>query len=240
MEAKTGNVAMLERLITRRNERLLQHEYFWRCKEGRLSRAELLEIVEQLYCFSVFFERVLARRLAEYTSARDERVVTIARRHMREAIGHAQMFRDCLLANGRSAAEVALLAPRMFTKALFGYLTVTVQHENEYVANVAIMQVMESIGFHFFSATLAAMRSHGMLADALAQYGDDEGHAHLGIELAADFDAATMIDCERVVDDLYTLMDFVLREWLGPADARRTCTPPPARVVVEHGVETAS
>lgn len=219
MPSNAGNAAELERLIASKNESLLEHPYFRRCRTGQISRAQLLEIVKQLYCFSVFFERLLARRIAEYSSARDPRVIALARGHMREEIGHAQMFRDCLLGNGVSASEVGDIAPRMFTKAMFGYLTVTLQHENEYVSNVAIMQVMESIGLHFFSETLKVMRAHDMIAEALLRHAeDDDGHSRLGLELAECFDGRTMSDSRRVIDDLYRLMGFVLDEWLAPAD----------------------
>jgi hypothetical protein len=136
---------------------------------------------------------------------------------MREEIGHAQMFRDCLIANGVSSSELDDVAPNTFTKAMFGYLTVTIQHENEYVSNVAIMQVMESIGLHFFSATLAVMQRHGMAAEALSQHAeDDEEHSKLGLELAGQFDPRTMSDCKRVIDDIYRLMNFVLEDWMTP------------------------
>jgi hypothetical protein len=193
--------------------------------------------VKQLYCFSVFFERLLARRITEYSSTRDPRIIQIARGHFREEIGHAQLFRDCLVANGISTDEVDQLAPTTMTKALFGYLTVTVLHENEYVSNVAIMQVMESIGFHFFAATLKVMEAERMLAEAMEKHtDDDEDHAELGVELAAEFDDVTMADCERVIDDIYRLMSFMLHEWLNrardtaqPTQARRRRSIRPAR-----------
>jgi hypothetical protein len=176
--------------------------------------------------------------VAEYTSAMDPRVIQIARKHLREEIGHAGLFLDCLAANGVSREQTALLAPKMFTKAMFGYLVTTIQHENEYVSNVAIMQVMESIGYHFFSATLQVMRAHDMMADAMQEHSeDDQEHAYLGIELAAHFDDDTMQDCRRIVGDIYRLMRFVLDEWLGehnlsapakPARKRRTSRPPRA------------
>lgn len=222
------NVRELQARIDLRTNALLEHGYFRRCRNGQITRGQLLEIVKQLYCFSVFFERLLARRISEYSSMRDPRVIDLARSHMREEIGHAQMFRECLLANGVSPAEVELLAPRMFTKAMFGYLTVTIQHENEYVANVAIMQVMETIGYHFFTATLAVMQSHGMLADALCQHSeDDEAHSQIGLELASEFDGETMKASERVIDELYRLMEFVLDDWLPATDTRLRSLPQP-------------
>jgi hypothetical protein len=138
--------------------------------------------------------------------------------------------------NGVSRDELSRMAPKMFTKAMFGYLTATLQHENEYVSNVAIMQVMESIGFHFFSATLQVMRQHDLMAQAMEEHTeDDQEHPHLGIELAAQFDERTWHDCRRVIGDLYRLMGFVLDEWMGvhydspsaaPERKRRTSRPP--------------
>ena len=220
--AYSGYALEIERLIATRNEALLAHRYFAMCARSEISREQILDIVRQLYCFSVFFERLLARRVAEYSSAGDPRVISLARRHMREEIGHAAMFRDCLLSNGIATDDIERIVPRLFTKAMFGYLTVTILHENEYVSNVAIMQVMESIGFHFFSATLSVMQAHGMLADAFSQHTEDDAeHARLGLELAEEFDSRTMADCRRVIDDLYRLMESVLDDWLGPAIARR-------------------
>ena len=191
--------------------------------------------MKNLYCFSIFFERLLARRIAEYSSDRDPRVIQIAREHFRDEIGHAKLFRDCLLGNGVSAVEIEQLSPSMFTKAMFGYLTATIQHENEYVANVAIMQVMEGIGFHFFSATLKVMESQNMLADAMVQHtDDDEDHANLGLELSVEFDKATMKSCQRVVDDLYRLMSFVLDDWMG------VHRQPPASLVPQRKPRTSS
>jgi pyrroloquinoline quinone (PQQ) biosynthesis protein C len=240
MKANGSRLEQVQRLIALRNAQLLEHEYFRRCRAGRISRTELLEIVKQLYCFSVFFERLLARRIAEYSSSRDERVISMARAHMREEIGHAQLFRDCLAANGVAERELSQLSPAMFTKAMFGYLTVTIQHENEFVSNVAIMQVMEGIGYHFFSATLKIMQSQDMLADPMEQHTeDDEDHANWGLDFIREFSDATMQDTCRVVDDLYRLMSFVLDEWLGTRRAlsvaperKRRSSRPPRRVAV--------
>ena len=233
-----NRVGYIQQLIADSNERLLGHEYFRRCRAGEISRRELLEIVKQLYCFSVFFERLLARRIAEYSSDRDFRVIQMARRHMREEIGHAQLFHDCLVANGVPETELAQLSPAMFTKAMFGYLAVTISHENEFVSNIAIMQVMESIGYHFFAATLKVMQEQNMLAEPMEQHTeDDEEHAHWGVEFIREFDRSTMQDVTRVIDDLYRLMTFVLSEWLGtyranaaPTERRRRTTRPPRRM----------
>jgi pyrroloquinoline quinone (PQQ) biosynthesis protein C len=226
--------AMVRRLIASKNDALLGHRYFKACRGNELGKAHLIEIVKQLYCFSVFFERLLTRRISDYPSQRDPRVLRIARDHLREEIGHAELFHDCLRSNGVSEEEIVALTPKMFTKAMFGYLMTTLQYENEYVANIAIMQVMESIGFHFFSETLGSMRKNALAAEALFRHTeDDERHPELGLELVATFDAATMSTCVRIIDDVYRLMAFVLDEWLGlePASGsvtrRRRSTRPP-------------
>jgi thiaminase len=211
-------VRTLRELIQTRNQALLEHRYFRLCQSGELGRAPMLEVVKQLYCFSVFFERLLTRRITEYSSRSDQQLLQMAREHLREEIGHAELFRACLENNGISTDEVSQIEPKMFTKAMFGYLVATIQHENEYVTNVAIMQVMESIGFLFFSNTLRAMDAHNLSADALVQHTEaDEHHPEMGWDFVPSFDEATMADCRRVVEDVYRLMGFVLDEWLGLA-----------------------
>jgi hypothetical protein len=220
--SEAHKVEALRRYLADKNGILLKHRYFDLCRTRSLSRAEVIEIVKQLYCFSVFFERLLTGRIAFYSSRSDQSILRMARRHLREEFGHAELFLQCLLANGLSAVEAANVTPRMFTKSLFGYLLATVLHENEYVTNVAIMQVMESIGLHFFRATLPVLEARSMLADALRKHTeDDEEHAQFGIELAAGFDDQTAADCRRVIDDLYRLMGHVLDEWLGGPVADR-------------------
>jgi ferritin-like protein len=230
-----AKIAAIRHLIGAKNDELLSHKYFRMSRANQIGRAQMIEITKQLYCFSVCFERLMTRRIANYSSSMDPRVIQIARRHLREEIGHAQMFYDCLAANGVTQEELARIVPKTFTKAMFGYLTATVQHENEYVTNIAIMQVMETIGYHFFSATLAIMKNHGMMAQAMQQHADDdEDHANLGVELIADFDDKTMADSRRVICDIYHLMGFMLDDWLlgeGAAAAagsrrRRSARPP--------------
>src|SRR5713101_7716871 len=80
------NVAAIRDLIDAKNGELLTHRYFRLCQTNAIDRKQLVEIVKQLYCFSVFFERLLTRRVAEYTSAMDPRVIQIARKHLREEI----------------------------------------------------------------------------------------------------------------------------------------------------------
>lgn len=235
--AKVSRIAEIKDLIQSRNVQLLEHDYFKLCRENKITRSQMLDVVRQLYCFSVFFERLLARRIAEYSTSMDPRVIRMARDHMREEIGHAQMFADTLTANGASYDEIDRLEPALFTKALFGYLTVTIQHENEYVSNVAIMQVMETIGYHFFSATLGVMRHHDMLADAMVEHSEaDEHHSELGLDLIAELPPHTLRDCQRIINDVYRLMGYVLDEWLATrrrsqsiAPRRRRSTRPPLR-----------
>jgi hypothetical protein len=220
-------IGMLEEWLAHENEILLKHRYFELCATRGIGREQTLEIVKQLFCFSVFFERVLTRRLAEYSSQKDPRVAEIARHHLREEIGHSILFRECLLENGMSDDEIERIDPKMFTKALFGYLLATVAHESEHVTNVAIMQVMETIGYHFFRSTLEVMKGHGMLSRAFVEHADaDEDHRHLGLDLAASFDEQTMNNCRRIIEDIYRLMGFVLSEWLDePLDSASLDTP---------------
>jgi hypothetical protein len=197
---------------------LLRHRYFDACRSKSVGRTQLLEIVKQLYCFSVFFERVITRRIAHYSSTKDQNVLRLAREHLKEEIGHAELFRRCLMSNGLSAADVDALAPKLFTKAMFGYLVATIDHENEYSSNVAIMQVMETIGFHFFQSTLVLMRHHGMSDMAfVAHAADDEHHSRLGLELYGGLDGSAIEEALRVTDDCFRLMSHVLDEWLGEA-----------------------
>lgn len=123
-----------------------------------MPKERLLEVVQQVYCFSIFFERVLTRRRATSSSSTRRELRDMARNHLREEIGHAALIRRYLESNGLRAEQIDTLTPKAFTKALFGYLLATVDYENELVTNVAIMQVMELLGFHSFGATLSAMR----------------------------------------------------------------------------------
>jgi len=222
-----ANILSLRELIRSKNEALLAHRYFRQCKAGDLSRTQMLEVVKQLFCFSVFFERLLTRRITEYSSHGDQQLLEMAREHLREELGHAELFRECLVNNGISADEIRKIEPKMFTKAMFGYLVATIQHENEYVTNVAIMQVMESIGYLFFSHTLQAMTAYHLSADALVQHTEaDERHPELGWVFVPSFDGATMTACRRVVDDVYRLMGFTLDEWLGLSPTATGTTSP--------------
>jgi thiaminase len=211
-------IRTLRDLIQSKNQALLEHRYFRQCQTGELGLKQTLEIVKQLYCFSVFFERLLTRRITEYSSRGNQQLLQMAREHLREEVGHAELFRECLVSNGVSPAEVDKIEPKMFTKAMFGYLVATIQHENEYVTNVAIMQVMESIGFIFFSNTLKVLEAHDLSAEALVHHTEaDEHHPEMGWDFVPSFDQNTMADCQRVVEDVYRLMGFVLEEWMGLA-----------------------
>jgi thiaminase len=212
---RNENLLELERRLSDRQNSLLAHRYFQLCRDGELDRVQLIEIVKQLYCFSVFFERLLTLRISRYSSNMDPRILKAARQHLREEIGHAELFQRCLLSNGVSQADMNAVLPRMFTKSLFGYLLATILHENEYVVNVALMQVMEGIGHGFFKATLEVMKSHGMFTTVMQQHSEEDGqHARIGLELADEFDRRTLDDCHRVIEDLYQLMGHVLDEWL--------------------------
>lgn len=229
-------VKEFRKLLKAKNAALLDHRYFRMCRSNELGTEHLISVVKQLYCFSVFFERLLTRRITEYSSHQDQRILDFAREHLREEIGHVRLFHDCLARNGVPDDAIGNLAPMMFTKALFGYLSATLQHENEYVANVAIMQVMESIGYHFFTETSNVMKLLGMEADAISHHVEaDEHHPEIGAELLEDFNDATMADAVRVTNDIYRLMAFVLDEWMGlqPASGsmlrrRRSSRPPRA------------
>src|SRR5262245_38126840 len=114
-----AKIATLRRTIDAKNQALLNHRYFRLCRANEISVKQTIEIAKQLDCFSVFFERLLTRLIAEYSIERDIRVIRIARKHLREEIGHAELFSECLMANGVSRAELAGVTPKMFTKAMF-------------------------------------------------------------------------------------------------------------------------
>jgi len=212
-----GKGAALMELIRTENEALLTHRYFDLCRSGALDRGQALEIVKQLFCFSVCFERLLTLRIARHSAWMDPRTLRVAREHLREELGHVDMFRKCLRENGVSSEELARLSPKMFTTALFGYLLATVLHETDLVANVAMISVMERIGVHFFRATSVMLKRHDMQTDAVDQHAEeDEGHATMGLELLTSLERRTLMDCRRVITDLYRLMGHVLDEWLTP------------------------
>jgi len=230
-------VARIRQRIDARNKELLKQPYFQLCRTKEITRAQVIDVIKQVYCFSFYFERLLTRRIAEWSHDEDGRMLQLARAHLRDELGHVQLFQECLNVNGVSDQELADLKPKTFTKAVFGYLLATIQHENEYVSNVALMQVMESIGCHFFSATVTAMRAHGMVADAMAQHQeDDAAHAELGLELLAYLDEPTLRDCDRIIEDLYRLMGLMFDDWMNIAEVgssrpprrRRRSRPPRA------------
>jgi hypothetical protein len=209
--ASLAKRTVIEQQVAAENEKLLRHPYFQLCRTKAIGRDHLLAVVKQMYGFSMLFERLLTRRIADSSADADERVVKVARDHLREEFGHPDLFYDCLRANGVSKEELARVSPNTFLRALFGYLLATIQYENEYVGNIAIMQVMESIGLHVFGATLGLMQEHKLVSTALKQHTeDDEAHSQLGLELIPSFDETTMSTSQRVIEDLYHLMHFVL------------------------------
>lgn len=214
LEPKDGPGERLSQLLGIREKEFLEHLYFRRCAEGDITRTQLVGLLKQLYCFSVFFERLLARRIAEYSTSMDSRIIRIAREHMTEEIAHSDLFLSCLVDSGVAEKDVYNTLPKMFTKSLFGYLAATIIHDNEYVSNVAIMQVMESIGQSFFGATLNVMRVHDMPCEAFELHAEaDDWHSQLGIELLDSFDETTEREATAVINDIYRLMGFVLNEW---------------------------
>lgn len=224
------NITRIQQRIETKNRELLKQRYFQLCRTKEITRSQVIEVIKQVYCFSFFFERLLSRRIADSAEGGDARVLAIARHHLREELGHVLLFQECLNENGVPDRELAQIKPTTFTKAVFGYLLATIQHENEYVANVAVIQVMETIGSLFFAATLEAMQGHGMPANALFQHSEEDAeHASLGLDLLGDMDEPTLRDCERVIDDLYRLMGLMFEEWSGYAVAVRRSVPPRRR-----------
>jgi len=208
-------IEAIRREVATRTVALSQHRYFDLCRHKQIGRAQIMGVIQQLYCFSVFFERLLTLRIARYTSQMDTRVLGIARKHLREEFGHADLFRRCLIENGMPVEQVARIQPKMFTRALYGYLTAIINHENEFVGNVAIMQAMESLGYQFFSATLPVLQHHKMMSAAMQAHSeDDEEHSKLGLEFAEQFDDDTLKMSLTTISDIYRLMGYVLDEWL--------------------------
>jgi hypothetical protein len=208
------NVTELSAFVADRLQGLLSHPYFEACRSGTIERDRVIRIIKQLYCQSVFFERIITLRLARFTSRTPPEIVRTARRHLQEEIGHPGMFLECLAANGATQAEIDAITPSMMTKTLFGYLLATIEYEREEVSNVAVFQVMESAAYHFFSATLGLMRLHGFSLRGFEEHASaDEDHSTLGSDVIAQFDAATMKDSRRIIADLFRLMTITLDEW---------------------------
>lgn len=225
-EGVSTKVAFVRGLLDAKNAELLTHRYFERCRAGEVGRSELVGVLKQLYCFSVFYERLLMRRIGDFADGSDPRVLQLAREHLLEEGRHVDKFRSCLEKNGVTADELTSLTPKMFTKAMFGYLMATVQHESEYIANIALMQVMESISPHFFTATHQAMTSHAMTALGIINEHAHEEHANLGFELIEGFDEATLANAERTIEDLYRLFGFMLDDWMEERVPKHSMTVP--------------
>jgi hypothetical protein len=212
---QTNNVEAILTLINRRMDELSAGKYLHLCKTGDLSRDQLLSTVEQLYCFSIFFERILIRRMAKFSSDSNPALIRLARRHLREEFGHTDMFRKCLLSNGHTSEQIQALSPKAYTKCLFGYLLATVEYEDELVANIAIMQVMELIGLNFFESTCRVMTQHGLEASVFEAHAeDDKTHSGQGLDLYRTMSARLLGDSLRVIDDLFRLMAVTLDDWI--------------------------
>lgn len=211
----TNKLAAIQQQIAVENEKLLAHRYFDLCRTKAISRDHLLAIVKQMYGFSLLFERLLTRRIADSPSNIDGKVLKVARELLREEFGHPELFYDCLRENGLSKDELAQAAPNTFLRALYGYLLATIQHENEYVGNVAITHVMETIGLDVFGATFALMDHYGLVSTFLRQHAEeDAGHSQMGIELIPSFDDSTMSTSRRVIGDVYRIMHLVLDDFV--------------------------
>lgn len=209
--------AHLRDMLQGRMAQLQTHRYFALCRTGGMTRAEMLHVIQQLYCFSVFYERLLTRRLSHFDSQADPAIVSLARQHLKEEIGHAELFYHCLQSNGFTAEQIQTINPMTFTRAVFGYLLTTIEYENEYIANIALIQVMETIAMHFFGATLTAIRRLGLAEGPFLIHNEaDDGHAELGLAVCASLTPVAMQAGARVIDDLFVLMGCVLNEWLAP------------------------
>jgi hypothetical protein len=220
--AGLAKLTSIKHQLARENEKLLQHPFFQLCRKKAISRDHLLGIVTQMYGFSVLFERLLTRRIAQSSPGTDEHVLRVARQHLREEFGHPDLFHECLRLNGIPDKMLTQASPNTFLRALFGYLLATIQYDNEYVGNIAIMQVMETIGFHVFGATLGLMQQYDMVSTALKQHSeDDESHSQMGLELIPSFDDQTMSASQRVIRDVYHLMGFVLDDFVALGKRRR-------------------
>jgi hypothetical protein len=221
-ETAADRTGSIKRRLDSRMATLRRHSYFKRCHSGALTAPQLLGVAEQLYCFSVYFERLLTRRLSMLPSRTNATILEISRQHLAEEIGHAKIFRGYLQSHGLTAAQVDALAPKTYTRALFGYLLATLEYENEFVANIAIVQVMELIALNFFTATRAAINKVG-LGDGPFELHSvaDDGHAELGLELCGGFDEHTLQASETAIDDLFVLMPHVFEEWLPAAGVKQ-------------------
>jgi pyrroloquinoline quinone (PQQ) biosynthesis protein C len=213
--AASAKLTSIQNLLARENEKLLDHQYFQLCRAQAIGRHHLLAIVKQMYGFSLLFERLLTRRIAESSSHTDGRVLRIARRLLREEFGHPELFYDSLRANGLSKDELTQATPNTFLRALYGYLLATIQHENEYVANVAITYVMETIGLDVFGATFPLLEQNGMISTFLKQHAEeDAAHSQMGIELVSSFTDQTMSASKRVISDIFRIMHLVLDDFV--------------------------
>ncbi|HXU00235.1 MAG TPA: iron-containing redox enzyme family protein [Polyangia bacterium] len=213
--AGQAKLSSIQQQIALENEKLLGHPYFHLCRTKAMSRDHLLGVVKQMYGFSLLFERLVTRRIAESSSDTDERVLSLARQLLREEIGHPELFYECLRKSGLSKDELARASPNTFLRALYGYLLATIQHENEYVGNIAMMQVMETIGLHVFGATLPAVQQYDLASTFLKQHADDdEAHSQMGLDLIPSFDEPTMSTSRRVISDVYRIVHFVLDDFV--------------------------
>jgi hypothetical protein len=208
-------VEEISEIIKRGLESLTRHRYFEACRTNAFEAPQLLAALKQVYCTSIFFERMVTRRLGGFSSRTPYKTLADARKHIIEEAGHPEMFRECLLKNGVSVEELDAIMPSTFTKALYGYFLATLEHEREEVSSVALYQVMETAGHLFFQAMVPVMRHHGQDLAAFMVHAElDTEHGELGLADCAFFDDATMADCRRVLGDIFRLMLLTLDDWV--------------------------
>jgi thiaminase len=210
-----GSADHVRQLVQLRLQEFLSHTYFAQCEDGSLPRPTVLKIVQQLYCMSTFFVRILTRRLSHFSSLTSPSLVSASREHLLDEIGHPEMFLRCLRDNGTSDGEIEAITPSCFLKALFGYLIATLEYEREQVVTVALFQVMETAALHYFTRTMELMQKLELHVEAVGEHVEaDVGHADIGLEPDVLFDERTMNDIRRVTNDLFQLMEAALDEWL--------------------------
>lgn len=208
-------LAEILKLVDGHMESLLRHDYFQACRAGALGRSQMVTILQQLYCFSRLFERLITRRLATLSPRAPESIIDVARQHIRDEIGHPAMFRRVLLDLGMTREECNRLVPSAHTMALYGYMLVLMEDESEIVFSVAMFQFLEAAGFQFFNAMLPLIAQIGEARHAFVEHAEhDAGHEMMGLEDVILFDEQVRVDCQRVLPNLFCLAENVLKEWM--------------------------
>jgi hypothetical protein len=211
----TSNSDLIRGEVDRQVEKLLKTPFFTACRAGRVGRPEMLAILPQLYTFSLYFERIITRRVATYSTRAEPVLLEKAREHMVDEIGHARMFHDVLRSVGWSSERIEAIKPSGMTKAVFGYMLATIDYDDALVTNVAIMQVLETIGQHFFSHSLEIMKELGLPLKSMQAHTEaDDEHSLIGYDLYDQMDAKTLDHALHVVRELFSLMARMITSWL--------------------------